>query len=180
MYSSTKQWNWAKQSVCTRKTKCNTWRKIVLCTDNWRGSLLPAVQTWQPQPLVVQLVQTKCVLYMCTHWLLGSLLPAVQTWQPHPHIALQLVLAKCVLNKYFSLSQTTWKNVDNMKTNKLDLPKVYSSLELAMSIISCFYKQTNWPSDPNKVRIWHRLPQQMPIRCYLIEGQSQTNKSNRK
>ena len=90
----------------------------------------------------------------------------------------------------------------NMETNKLDLPKVYSSLQLAMSIISCFCKQTNWPylklkpnqrrsffkyffffskpSDPNKVKIWHRLPQQMPIRCYLIKGQSRTNKSNRK
>ena len=48
-----------------------------------------------------------------------------------------------------------------------------------MSIISCFCKQTNLPSDPNKVKIWHRLPQQMHIRCYLIEGQSQT-KSYRK
>ena len=74
----------------------------------------------------------------------------------------------------------TWKNIDNIKTNKLDLPKVYRSWELAISIISCFCKQTNWPSNPNQVRIWHRLPRQMPIRCYLIEGQSQTNKSNRK
>ena len=29
-----------------------------------------------------------------------------------------------------------------------------------------------------RLKFWHRLPQQMPIRCYLIEGQSRTNKSS--
>ena len=45
------------------------------------------------------------------------------------------------------------------------LPKLYSSLQLAKSIISC---------------CWYRLPRQIPIRCYLIEVLSLTNKSNRK
>ena len=95
---------------------------------------------------------------------------------------------------------------DQHANNKMDLPQVYSGLQLAISIISCFWKQTNRPylelkpnqrrsswkhffffskhfsqhSHPNKVKIWHRLPQQMPIRCYLIDDQSRTNKSNRK
>ena len=25
-----------------------------------------------------------------------------------------------------------------------------------------------------RLKFWHRLPWQMPIRCYLLEGQSQT------
>ena len=31
-----------------------------------------------------------------------------------------------------------------------------------------------------RLKFWHRPPLQMLIRCYLIEGQSRTNKSNRK
>ena len=77
-----------------------------------------------------------------------------------------------------------------MQTNKRNLPKVYSGLQLAISIISCFLRQSfffskhsedfSQHSQPNKAKNWHRLPRQMPIRCYPLEGQSWTNKSNRK
>ena len=78
----------------------------------------------------------------------------------------------------------------NMQTNKRNLPKVYIGLQLAISIISCFLRYSfffskHWEdfsqhSHQNKAKNWHRLPRQRSIRCYPLEGQLWTNKSNRK
>ena len=40
--------NWAEQSVCTSHNKAKG--VLYMCTHWWLGSLLPAVQTWQPPP----------------------------------------------------------------------------------------------------------------------------------